>query len=58
MHVPARPDDKPASLADLSRVYYTACVTLLASERTTYPKVAPRAYVTGYGTMEIGRAHV
>jgi len=36
---------------EVSRVYYMACVTLLSHERVTYPKISPRVYVTGYGSL-------
>ena len=36
----------------VARIYYAGCVTLLACERTNYPAISPRVYVTGFGTLQ------
>mmetsp|Transcript_53389 Transcript_53389/g.172456 ORF Transcript_53389/g.172456 Transcript_53389/m.172456 type:complete len:508 (-) Transcript_53389:73-1596(-) len=36
--------------SDLERVYYMSCLTVLGCERTNLPLVAPRVYLTAFGT--------
>lgn len=38
--------------SDIVRIYYSSCVTLLAMERDNYKVVAPRVYLSGYGTIQ------
>ena len=45
-------DNSTEAAAAVARIYYSGVVTLLACERTNYPVVSQRVYVTGFGTMQ------
>jgi hypothetical protein len=40
-------DAADADAAAVQRIYYAGCLTLLACERTNYPAISPRVYLTG-----------
>lgn len=45
-------DEQDASAAAVRRIYYAGCLTLLACERSNYPMISPRVYLTGFGTLQ------
>ena len=46
------PNTSDADAVAVQRIYYAGCVTLLACERTNYPLISPRVYLTGFGTIQ------